>query len=181
MMRIDEVKTKINKYILNEDRHPLIVDVCNIKDLNELSLIYGGLNKISLYKISQTDNLISTSDLFETLNKQTKNVLICGLGTYLKLLGKTSLSDLLHRLLSMTFKCKVICLIYQGSYYFSETDPRYRDNYIIVDGDPSASCSFDLVNLEIKSKLEGVHEGIRAVLELAEKFEGKRILIKTKK
>lgn len=179
MMKIDEVKIKINKYISNEDRHPLIVDVCNLKDLNELILTYGGLNKISLYKISQADNLISTSDFFETLNKQIKNALICGLGTYLKLLGKISLSDVLHRLLSMTFKSKIICLTYKCSYYFSETDPRYRDNYIIVDGEPSPSCSFDLVNLEIKSNLEVGYEGIRAILDLSEKFEGKRFLIKT--
>lgn len=178
-MRIDEVKTKISKYISNGDKHPLIVDVCNLKDLNELILTHVGLNKISLYEISQPDNLISTSDFFEILNSQTKNILICGIGTYLKLLGKISLCDLLHRLLSMTFKIKIVCLTYQCSYYFSETDPRYRDNYLIVDGEQGPSCSFDLLNLDIKSNLEGTYEGIRSILDLAEKFEGKKFLIKT--
>lgn len=179
MMRIDEIKNKIGKYLSNEDKHPLIIDVCNLKDLNELILTYGGLTKIFLYALSKADNLISTSDLFEIINKQTKNVLICGLGSYLKLLGKALLQDVLHRLLSMTLNCKVLCLTYQCSHYFSEVDPRYKDNYIVIDGEMSPPCSFDLMNLNVKATIGEAYEGIKTILELAEKFEGKRFLIKT--
>ena len=149
-MNIDEIKNKIDKYISSKDKHPLVVDVCNIKNLHALALSCMGLKKVSIFDLSKTDELVSIGDLLETLNQQTNNVVVRGLGSYLKLHGENSLKDILHRLLSMTFKSKVICLTYQCSLYFEESDPRYRDNYLIVDGDMSPSCTFDLLNLNVR-------------------------------
>ena len=178
-MNIDEIKNKIDKYISSKDKHPLVVDVCNIKNLHALALSCMGLKKVSIFDLSKTDELVSIGDLLETLNQQTNNVVVRGLGSYLKLHGENSLKDILHRLLSMTFKSKVICLTYQCSLYFEESDPRYRDNYLIVDGDMSPSCTFDLLNLNVRFSGKEVYEGIRAILDLNEKYEGKHFLVKT--
>lgn len=178
-MNIDEIKNKIDKYISSKDKHPLVVDVCNIKDLHTLALSCMGLKKVSLFDLSKTDELVSIGDLLETLNQQTNNVVVRGLGSYLKLHGEISLKDILHRLLSMTFKSKVICLTYQCSLYFEESDPRYRDNYLIVDGDTSPSCTFDLLNLNVGFSGKEVYEGIRSILDLNENYEGKHFLVKT--
>ena len=178
-MNIDEIKNKIDKYISSKDKHPLVVDVCNIKDLHTLALSCMGLKKVSLFDLSKTDELVSLGDFLETLNQQTNNVIVKGLGSYLKLHGEISLKDILHRLLSMTFKSKVICLTYQCSLYFEESDPRYRDNYLIVDGDISPSCTFDLLNLNVRFSGKEVYEGIRSILDLNEKYEGKHFLVKT--
>ncbi len=178
-MRLDEVKNKIDKYLGNRDKHPLIVDVCNVKDLKELELLYLGLKKISLFDLSKSDDLISISDFLETISQQSSNLVVIGLGTYLKLFGEMALQDLLHRLLSMTFNHKILCLTYQSSIYYKETDPRYRDNYVVAEGDISPACTFELLNLDVEFYKEDCSEGIRAILDLAEKYEGKRFLIRT--
>lgn len=182
-MDFESAKKKIGSYLADHDYNynPLIIDAKTIGDLDNIETLYSGLPSISLYGLCKGDNLLSLADFYDVLSKLVDSpVVVKGLGTYLKFFGKEKLSETYHTLLSSRYKSKILIVSYQCSNLFHEKDPRYRDNFVSIDGTPSHACEFELVQNSHDMAIERSEKGIESVILLSEKGTGQRHIIFTK-
>lgn len=139
----ESVKRQIESYRMSDDKRPLVVDVSTLEDLNSIYQEYITIKKQDIYDLVKVGaEILQLSDIHEFLGHCNDNlVFLTGMGTYLRLLGKNKLNQIIHSIISTTYNTKFIIITYQCSKFFDEKDPRLKDKIILSDEENSSTPS----------------------------------------
>lgn len=136
-MDLAECKKKIDRFLLKDNVQPLIVDVQNHKDWNDLMVHYNvGTNtviKVSDY--CKKDEFPQIDRLFHDLETMGGTSFVTGLTSFLKLRGEQELRKVISEILSMTTAGHVVVVTYQCHRYMDFKDPRLQMRIAVLEGE----------------------------------------------
>ena len=160
---------KIDRYLSKEEGLPLIVDVQNSMDLNEIIEHYHVGSNVLL----QTSNFCSEDGLplFDNLLNQiilSENALIVtGVTAFLKLFGEQKVRSFIREVLNLSIKGHAIILTFQCGSYLNITDPRLSRRIIKIEGElqKTPNIVFADPNIPLPKSVKVIH-GINKFSEI---------------
>ena len=136
-MNIDACIKKINKYLASENVQPLLVNVKNGDDLDQIRTHFnvGGNEIIQASSFCNDDELPRIEMLLEKISAEKKNYFLFGLTSFLRFLGEDEIKKYLSNIINMTIAGHVIVFTYQCERLLDFSDPRLSRNICMLDGD----------------------------------------------
>ena len=127
-MDLAECKKKIDRFLSKDNVQPMIVDVQNHKDWNDLMVHYNvGINTvIKASDYCKKDEFPQIDRLFHDLETMGGTSFVTGLTSFLKLRGEQELRKVISEILSMTTAGHVVVVTYQCHRYMDFKDPRLQ-------------------------------------------------------
>ena len=134
-MSLNQYIDRIDKYLSKNEKLPIIVDVQNEADQDELvQHYYVGANKwISASKYCAPDEMPRYEELLNDLATANDMSIVTGVTSYLKLEGEQKLKRFLRNLLNMTITGKVIFITFQCRQYLQLQDQRIARRIVIIE------------------------------------------------
>lgn len=170
-MTLDSCKKKIERYLKKENVQPLIVNVNNELDLENL-VSYFNIDGNFIVRASdfcKKDELPQLEMLQSEISSKVKNYFVLGVTTLLKFYGEETVKNFISEVLYMSTEGHVILVTYQCESMLSFSDKRLSKNICLVDGEnrvlpelifvpksefvPSNSCSVCGIN-NISNEIE---------------------------
>lgn len=126
-MLYDRVIQRIDRYLKSDSYLPVIVDLPNVKSLNDFISHYQvGNNKvIKSSRFCSKDSLPVMDKLVNDLSLSNDTVFLEGLSLFLKLQGETVLIDVLNSLMQLSCSGKLVIITLGCSKWLSNFDARY--------------------------------------------------------
>ncbi|MDD6846894.1 MAG: BREX-4 system phosphatase PglZ [bacterium] len=141
----ERLRKKVQSYRDCDDQRPLFVDASTQEERTDFLTEYSSLKRQDIFDLPHaSDSFPGEADIYNFLGSlDCKEILVTGLGVFLKILGKEDFERITHALLSQSFNSKVIFLTYQCAALFNEKDPRNKDRICFLGSlkqkDPSSS------------------------------------------
>jgi len=175
------IKKKINSYLAGEDKRPLIVDVSSLKKMEELFNSYVFYYKHDVLSLAKNEcEIPSMGDIYEFMETCKESVsFIYNIGSLLRLKGAEEVASTIHTLLGNTYNTKFIIVTYQCFRYFSEKNPKYKDNILCISSETNNLPSSLIF---IPEKFKGIlnsENGLKKALAKIEKTSGEKIYVTT--
>lgn len=183
-MKFEECKKKIDRYLSKDNVQPLILDVQNQKNWNDIITYYNvGSNKIvKMSDYCKKDELPLIDILFNDLETKEGTYFIIGLTSFLKLSGEQELKKVLGQILSMTIIGHIIVVTYQCKKYLDFRDPRLQSRIIIFDSDEQKVPEIVFYSPKLNLSDKGATViGIDNFAEAVESIPSDRIYVSTTK
>lgn len=170
-MVLDAVFKRIDRHLKREFAQPLIVDVQNALELQELKQHYNvGTNKfLSAQAYCKKDADPQLDRLYADLAQNEGVSFVTGLSILLKLQGEQKLKDSLRKLLALSTKGYVVIITYQCKKHLEFPDPRLQNRIIIADGEEVRRPSLIFISKNFpRQKDKTVLDGIDAISAIEE-------------
>jgi hypothetical protein len=177
----ERLKNKINSFIDSNDNRPLIIDVSNVEERDNLLQDFFATPKKSIFELVKSEcELPEISSLYEYMsNCKEKTVILTDLGTYFKLLGQDSLQQNIHALLEKSFATKFIILTLQCGQYLNEKNPKNASKIVVSENQNySSTPAIVFVNNEYKQYVRA-ENGLNVALRNVESNTGVKIYVLT--
>ena len=128
---------KITKYLSSENAQPLLVNVQNGYDLNEIITYFDVDDNLIIYvsEFCNKDELPCIEAIFDKVSTENKNCFIIGLTSFLRFLGEDEIKNYLSNIINMTVLNHVVVLTYQCKKQLNFSDPRLERNICLIDGE----------------------------------------------
>lgn len=170
-MKINDCVKKITRYLSSDGSQPLIVDVANSKDLDEILMNFKvDRNEfISANMFSMDDELPKMDSLFEKISNNDKNLFVSGLSAFLMLQGETELHSSLKNILSLSVNKPVVVFTYQCEKYLQFNDPRIARQICFVSGEKTSITKLIFVPKSMSKMVK--ENSILGVHKIAEAME----------
>ena len=170
-MTLDSCKKKIERYLKKENVQPLIVNVNNKIDLDNLESYFNidGNFFVRASDFCKKDELPQLEMLQSEISSKAKNYFVLGVTTFLKFYGEETVKNFISEVLYMSTEGHVILVTYQCESILSFSDKRLSKSICLVDGEnrvlpelifvpkselvPSNSCSVCGIN-NISNEIE---------------------------
>lgn len=136
MTMVQQHYKTIDRYLARDEGLPLVVDVQNKKDLNELVEHYnvGETKFVRASDYCANDELPQFDKLLHDLTTWAAVTIVVEVTWFLKLKGEEELRHFLLTLLNLNISGHVIFVTYQCSQYLKMRDPRLSRRILIVEG-----------------------------------------------
>lgn len=182
-MKLEDCYKRIDKYMQSSDRYPRLVNINNSDDMNSICTHYSvGTNIVkSASEFAEYDELVSEPKIINYLSKGTGCIFIKGITTFYKLLGSEKLKNFLEKIVSKTFKAKIIIFCYQCSKELNFSDIRSKERIYFVDGVTDAKPELVLSTTGFSTNHDMIVDGINNISDYIEFNNVLRISVKTKK
>lgn len=183
-MKRDACINRIEKYLTSFDAQPLIVDVQNGNDLNEIITHFSVDNNIvaSATDFCKNDELPRTESLLAIISSETKNYFLCGLTSLMRLCGEEELKRELDTIINTSIVGHVVIMTYQCEKLLHYSDPRLSRRIVICDGSPEAFPKITFLSRELPVPSEEcIVNGIDKISEIIERNECTNIYVTTSK
>lgn len=135
-MELNTCKNKINSYWKKENVQPLIVDVQNKNDLEDIKTHYnvGDTKFIDASDYANNDEIPLPERIINEITHSSIPLFVTGLSSFLKLYGEKDANLILKTLINLNTRTNVVILTYQCKKYLNYKDPRISLRILIVDG-----------------------------------------------
>lgn len=183
-MNFDAGIKKITKYLSSENAQPLLVNVQNGYDLNEIITYFDVDDNLIIYvsEFCNKDELPCIEAIFDKVSTENKNCFIIGLTSFLRFLGEDEIKNYLSNIINMTVLNHVVVLTYQCKKQLNFSDPRLERNICLIDGEEQMLPDLIFISKEIDIiSTDCVVDGIENVVEKIERNNILKIYIITTK
>lgn len=177
----DWIKKRIEAYRSGTDKRPIIIDVSRIEELNDINQQYIMVNKQNVFDLANDKSeLPNKEDIYQFFDNCNEDLcFVYGLGTYLRLMGKGTLKELIHSLLGKAYNTKFIIVTFQCENFFDEKIPKYKDKIVIShDNNVPSSSSLVFVPRDNMGQLNA-EDGLKNALKRIENTSGEKIYVFT--
>ena len=182
-MDLAECKKKIDRFLSKDNVQPLIVDVQNHKDWNDLMVHYNvGTNiviKVSDY--CKKDEFPQIDRLFHDLETMGGTSFVTGLTSFLKLRGEQELRKVISEILSMTTAGHVVVVTYQCHRYMDFKDPRLQMRIAVLEGEEQTTPEIYLSAPGLSLKGVPTINGIDSLSVSVESTSADKLIVFTSK
>ena len=188
-MVIQEVIKKIDRYLRKDDVEPLIVDVQNGADLDDIMLHYKLPQNVFLCvsdtEFCKTDEFPIIPNILERLSNENRNFFVSEISSFFMLKGEKALVQELKELLSMSIAGHAVILTFQCAEYLRtliKNDQRLDRRVCILDGVQSIRPR--LIFTEADITLTGastVIKGLQGIAKAVESATVEVLYIETQK
>lgn len=136
-MLLDACINRINNFITSSMSQPLIVNVNNGSQFNELISHFnvGGNRIISSKDYCKNDEMPQVDLVFDLISNADGIVFITNFTTYLRMYGEDELRKTLKTIINLSTRGKVVFISYQCEQYLSFTNPAQKNRVCLVDGE----------------------------------------------
>ena len=182
-MDLAECKKKIDRFLLKDNVQPLIVDVQNHKDWNDLMVHYNvGINTvIKASDYCKKDEFPQIDRLFHDLETMGGTSFVTGLTSFLKLRGEQELRKVISEILSMTTAGHVVVVTYQCHRYMDFKDPRLQLRIAVLDGEEQTTPEIYLSSPGLSLKGVPTINGIDSFSVSVESTSADKLIVFTSK
>lgn len=183
-MKLDACIKKINKYLASNDAQPLLVDVQNGDDLDEILTHFDvdGNLILDASKFCNKDELPRMETLLANISSETKNCFLIGLTSFLRFYGEEELKIYLANTINMSISGHVVVMTYQCQKLLNFSDPRLSRRIFVYDGETAPFPKITFVSRELPApSTECVVDGIDKIAEKIEKNNYSNICVITSK
>lgn len=170
-MNLNNCKERIIDYYTRSDIQPLIINLQNYSDEEELITYFANNDSIEIVKASdfcKEDELPRLENLIEKLFAIRKKILLVGLSTFVRFLGNRESSDWIGRVFNLNLSEHLVMLLFQFEDILKKiTTPRNRDRICYVEGEKEeAPTTLYFTNNDDVVPIDGVKiEGINRVFD----------------
>ena len=188
-MTIQEVITKIDRYLKQDNVEPLIVDVQNNEDLDTVMLHYKLPQNVFLCasdaEFCKADEFPMIPNILERLANENCNFFVSEISSFFRLKGEKELVQELKELVSMSIAGHAVILTFQCAECLRtlvKNDRRIERRICILDGKRSALPR--LVFTEEGVKLTGTNavvKGLRGIAKVVESATAEVLYVETSK
>lgn len=183
-MKLNSCIKKVQKYLTNEERQPIIVNLQNNKDIVEFKQYFDvGDNKfISISDFAKQDDNINIETMLNKIATTNENIFLTGLTSYLKMLGEEELRKILLDIISMTISGKLIVICYQCELYIQTKDPRLTRRICFIEGKVTMNPRIVFISKKLKLS-SSIHtlKGINMLPDAIETEQSSTIYVITSK
>lgn len=189
-MTVEAAYEKIDRYCQKENIGPLLVDVQNRVDLDEIETYYNLPQNKFVYasapKFCKRDALPSMDFLMYFLKKETGICFVRELSSLFRLMGERYLKQSLSELLSMSCLGHIVIITYQCRQILdslAKNDLRLANRICIVEGEHTKlpQLVFTIKDLGVAPAASVVLDGINAIAQAVETGADDVIYVETKK
>lgn len=183
-MKRDACINRIEKYLISFDAQPLIVDVQNGNDLNEIITHFSvdGNIMANATDFCKNDELPRTGSLLATISSETKNYFLCGLTSLMRLCGEEELRRELDTIINISIAGHVVIMTYQCEKLLHFSDPRLSRRIVICEGSPKVFPKITFISRKLPVPFgECVVDGIDKIAEAIERNDCTNIYVTTSK
>jgi len=182
---LEQCFKRVDRYLSSSNTNPRFVNIQNIQDMNTfLNHYHVGNNRfLTVSDYCKADETMRLDVLQNDLLFQHNNIFITRLTSYLKLQGKTVLTEQLQNFSSQSFMSHVVLLCYQCEEYLNFKDNIRTSQFIYkVDGNISDVADIVLISPEIPVPSNAkIIQGIHNIADALEQTDGGKIYVITKK
>ena len=135
-MTLDSCKKKIERYLKKENVQPLIVNVNNELDLENL-VSYFNIDGNFIVRASdfcKKDELPQLEMLQSEISSKVKNYFVLGVTTFLKFYGEETVKNFISEVLYMSIEGHLVLITYQCESMLFFSDKRLSKNICLVEG-----------------------------------------------
>lgn len=183
-MKRDACIKRIEKYLTSSDAQPLIVDIQNGNDLDEILTHFdvGGNVIVNAAEFCKKDELPRIETLLATITSETRNCFLSGLTSFLRLYGEVELRNTLDIIINTYISGHAVVMTYQCERLLKFSDPRLSRRIVICEGDSVSFPKLTFLSRELPAPSgECVVEGIEKIAEIIEKNTCSNIYVITSK
>lgn len=181
-MKTDACIKKIDKYLTSNDAQPLLVDIQNGSDLEEILTHFDveGNLILNASEFCNKDQLPRMETVLSNISTESRNCFLVGLTSFLRLYGEEKLKTHLTDIVNMFISGHVIVLTYQCYNLLSFSDPRLSRRIFVCDGDPTPFPKLSFVSKELPTpSTECVVDGIDKIAKEIENNKYSNIYVLT--
>jgi hypothetical protein len=182
-MTLDGIKKRIESYLASNKRWPVIVDFSNKADMKDFIYHFsvGTNNILSAGKFCGKDETIKLEELSNTIENNSKNVILVHLSVYLKLQGETVLKNTLKSIISKSIMGHVVIVTYQCRNFLKFSDSRFseRAQIFISDGEFDEAPNICFISPTLEGAFLSAYQGFEKVGEAFETSNENRVYVAT--
>lgn len=184
-MEIKKCISRLEHYLSSADTNPRFVNVQSIKDIKAIKSRFhaGDIKFLDVMDYGKADMNPMIDKLLDDLEKESGNIFVVGLTSYLRLQGKKEMQSCLSALAASSFNAHVVIVCYQCDEFFNGMDKRiHRLVYTVeADRDPLPKLVFVSESMPLDKLDAEIIEGVEKISWIVESCVADKIYVKTKK
>lgn len=182
-MKLLECIQRVERFYSSDDNHCRFINVDNSMDYTDLVQHFNvdGYKIIRASDFSKKDELVDVSWLLQELKNEKGKVILMGVTTCLKMMGRDAVMMFLSQMAETSFtSCKVVVVCHQCSAFLDNLDRRTQNYIYIIQGELDRIGEIAFVSKDFPDSMKFI-DGLNNVTEAIEFGDEKTIYVKTEK